>query len=233
VCSSDLGPAEIGVELFISNIASASRCQVALDFEMAKVSGNTMTAHCGNAFTYYEYEPNDTPQPPVLADGPYPELGKAASIPTNHYYKTTAALDKGEEFTWQYWMKINALDAIYDSWVVSDMDLDAYGGLGNGVYQRATLNFDTQLGNDGDYLGSNAEFPHVNKWAFVRVAYANGKLSTCINGKRFSSLDVPQAKLESAFPLHLGKNVRWLPQVAVYNGLIDDLRVFSAALPCE
>lgn len=235
------GPVEIGVELFISNVGTTSRCQVALDFEPGKAAGSTMTAHCGDPFTFMQYEatPPDvpdanTPKPPVLAAGPYPELGQAASIASNHYFKGVNVLNKGEEFTWQYWMKINALDPIYDVWVVSDMDLDTYGGIGNAVYQRAAVRFDTQLGNEGaDYLGSNAEFSQVGQWAFIRVSYANGKLSTCVNGKRFSSLDVPAAKLRSNYPLHLGKNVVWPSQVAVYNGLLDDVRVFSAALPCE
>lgn len=228
------GPVEIGVELFISNVGTTSRCQIALDFEPGKVAGNTMTGHCGDPFTFYEYEPNNVEQPPVLADGPYPELGKAASIASNHYFKGANVLEKGDEHTWQYWMKINALDPIYDVFVVSDMDLNTYGGIANGVYQRATTNFDTQIGNETDYLGANAEFPHVGKWAFVRLSYANGKLATCINGKRFApSIDVTATKLKSNFPLYLGKNVVWSSQVAVYDGLLDDVRVLSAALPCE
>lgn len=227
------GPVEVALELFISNQGTTSRCQVALDFEDAKVTGNTMTAHCGDPFTYYEFEPNNTEKPPVLAAGPYPELGKAASIASNMYFKGTNVLDKGEEFTWQYWMHINALDPIYDVWVVSDLDLNTYTGIGNGVYQRATINFDTQIANEGEYLGANSEFQYVNKWVFVRVSYANGKLSTCMNGKRFTSLDVPVSKLKSNFPLYLGKNVIWNSQVAVYNGLLDDVRVLSTALPCE
>lgn len=231
------GATEVGFELFLSNTGTPSRCQVAIDFEQA--TGDTVVAHCGDPFAFYQYEasepngPSDVPKPPILLAGPYPELGQAASIPTNHYFKGTNVLDKGEEFTWQYWMHLNALVDGYGAWVVSDMDLDIYGGMANVVYEGATVNFDTQVGDESPYLGANAEFQFVNKWVFVRVSYTNGKLSTCLDGKRLTSLDVPVEKLKSNRPLYLGKNVVWSPQVAAYNGLLDDVRVLSTALPCQ
>lgn len=226
------GASEVGLELFLSNTGGASRCQVAVDFEQA--TGNTVEAKCGAAFTYYEYEPTEVAQPPVLGDGPYPELGRAAAIPTNHYYKTVDLLDKTGDFTLQYWMRVNELDPTYDGWAVSDMDLDTGGGIGNAIYQRAEVRLDTTTGTvDNSYIGANVEFPNLGKWQFVRVVHVDGKVSTCLNGKRVTSFDLPAGKLKSNFPLHLGKNVRWSPQVAAFIGSLDDVRAFSAALPCE
>jgi Concanavalin A-like lectin/glucanases superfamily len=226
------GATDVGLELFLSNTGATSRCQVAVDFEQA--SGNTVPAQCGGAFTYFEYEPTQVEQPPVLAAGPYPELGKAASIPTNHFFKGVDLLDKTGDFTLQYWMRVNELDSIYDGWAVSDLDLDNGGGIGNAIYQRAEVRLDTTIGTtDATYVGANVEFPNLGKWQFVRVVHADGKVSTCLNGKRVTSFDLAAGKLKSNFPLHLGKNVRWSPQVAAFIGSLDDVRAFSAALPCE
>lgn len=226
------GASEVGLELFFSNTGSSSKCQVAVNFEQP--TGNAIAAQCGANFDYLDYDNASAPLPPVLAAGPYPELGSAGSISIGKFFKGSDVLDKTGDFTLQYWMYVNALDDLYDAWPVSDLDLDNGGGIGNAVYRRAEVRLDTTVGSTGsDYIGANIEFPNLGKWQFVRVVHTGGKVSTCLNGKRVTSFDLPAGKLSSNFPLHLGKNVRWTPQVAAYNGLLDDVRAFSAALPCE
>lgn len=226
------GANEVGLEVFFSNTGGASHCQVAVNFEQPM--GNTIAAQCGANFNFLDYAASDAPLPPVLASGPYPELGSAASIAIGKYFKGADVLDKSGDFTLQYWMYVNALDDLYDGWPVSDLDLDTGGGIGNAIYRRAEVRLDTTVGTtNGDYVGANIEYPNLGKWQFVRVVHTGGKVSTCLNGKRVTSFDLAAGKLASNFPLYLGKNVRWNPQVAAYNGLLDDVRAFSAALPCE
>lgn len=227
------GATDVGLDLFVSDTGLASRCQVALTFE--QVSGTAVNAQCGGAFTNYE-DVTGTPEiPPVLGSAPYPELGQSAVIAPNTYYKGVDALDKAGDTTLQYWLRFNAFYSSYDAWPVSDMDLNGdRGGLGNAIYERADIRIDTTIGSPANtYIGSNAPFNFVGQWVFVRVVHAGGKVSTCLNGKRISVFDLEAGKLKTTFPLYLGKNVLWTPQVAAFDGSLDDLRVLSTALPCE
>jgi hypothetical protein len=226
------GATDVGLELFISDVGTASSCQVALSFNEA--SGNTIPGACGAAFTSYDYLAADVEIGPTLGEGPYPELGKAAVIAPGKYYKGTQLLDGSKDTTIQYWMRVATVDATYGAWPFSNEDLDSGGGLGNAVYERAETRFDSQTGTaDATYVGANVPHVYNNTWEFVRVVHSGGKVTTCFNGKLVSTFDLPAGKLASGYVPHLGKNVRWLPQDPHFDGALDDLRVLSAALPCE
>jgi hypothetical protein len=56
----------------------------------------------------------------------------------------------------------------------------------------------------------------------------------CLDGVRQFTLNVPAGKLQSKYKPHIGKNVVWTPSANTYwDGRVDDLRVFNAALPCN
>ncbi len=226
------GAADVALELFVSDIGMPSRCQLAVPFE--QTSGTTVTSQCGGAFTSFDYANGDVEIAPTLTDGPYPELGQAARIAPGYYLKGDDILDKTGDVTLQFWMRFDAVFDSYGAWPVSDLDLDTGGGIGTSVYTAAELRFDSTVGTtDGSYLGANAPFSRMGQWVFVRVVHAEGKVSTCLDGKPFSSFELAAGKLASGYPLYLGRNVLWSPQVAAFDGRLDDLRVLSAALPCQ
>jgi hypothetical protein len=44
---------------------------------------------------------------------------------------------------------------------------------------------------------------------------------------------LPAGKMQSTFAPRVGRNVNWLPMGAFFDGAVDDVRVISAALPCD
>jgi hypothetical protein len=70
-------------------------------------------------------------------------------------------------------------------------------------------------------------------WRFVRVVHSGGMVTLCVDGARASSFDRAANALVSTFPPYVGKNVVWTPAGSYYDGAIDDIRVFSGALPCD
>lgn len=227
------GAADIGLEVFLSDVGKPSKCQVALDFTTA--AGTTAPNYCGMAFTSRDYDNGDVEIAPTLGDGPFPELGTAAVITPGKYYKGVELLDKSGDVTIQFWMKLLTIDNTYPGYPFSDHDLDSGGGVNIDVYDRGgtiTLESLSPVRNGPPYIGGDAPLPNYGTWTFVRTVHTQGMVSVCLNGKRVISYDAPAGRLNSAFPPHLGKNVRWSP-VAVVNGSMDDVRVVSAALPCE
>jgi Concanavalin A-like lectin/glucanases superfamily len=228
------GATDVGLELFVSDVGTASSCQVALTFNEAV--GTTVPGACGAAFDSYMYsDTGDDPKvAPTLGDGPFPELGKAALFVERAYYKGSEVLNKTGDVTIQYWLRVDAISPNGGGWPFSDEDLFAGGGIGNAVYTFTETRFDTQTGTpDVTYVGANTPHVYAGMWEFVRLVHSAGKVSTCINGKQLTSFDLPTGKLNSGFPPYLGKNVQWTPSGAFFIGAIDDVRVLSAALPCE
>jgi hypothetical protein len=57
-------------------------------------------------------------------------------------------------------------------------------------------------------------------------------LQLCLDGVRVAHGSFP-GKLQSTYAPYLGKNVIWTPSEPAFLGSIDDVRVFSTALPCN
>jgi hypothetical protein len=239
------GAAEVGLSLFISDVGTASRYQVALNFEQA--SGTTVTAQFGAAFDSFSYADAgaDTPLQPTLGPGPYPELGMAAVIAAGTYYKGTEILDKSKDVTIQFWMRSRVVNDIYAGLAFSDLDLDdatpkALGGLAVSIYDDGTGKFGMETyscrtAQPGllEFDETRTPYPILGAWQFVRLVHAGGNLTTCVNGKRAGSMAIPTGRTNSSYVPYLGKNVIWSAQGAYFDGSIDDFRVISAALPCE
>jgi Concanavalin A-like lectin/glucanases superfamily len=229
--------ADIGVEVFISDVGETSKCQVTLDF--AAAASSSITNRCGAGYTSYDYDNGDTAITPTTGPGPFPELGTAAVITPGKYYKGTERLDKSRDVTIQFWMKLVSIDTIYVGYPFSDHDLDSGGGVSIDVYDGGgTVNLESLTPvditrNPPTYAGSGVPFARYAEWNFVRISQAGAKVSVCINGKPVMTYDVPVGKLNSGYLPHLGMNVRWGSRGAFINGSMDDFRVLSAALPCQ
>ena len=77
--------------------------------------------------------------------------------------------------------------------------------------------------------GPDAVYPADGAWHFVRAVHTQGTVKLCLDGRQVLSLAAVTGKLQSSLTPHFGEEPYL---IAFYDGLIDDVRVFSAALPC-
>lgn len=234
------GATDVAIQLFVNTTGAVfpSKCQLALDFSSAV--GNDVDNLCGADLTYNDYSQTVEPVPPVLAAGPFPELGQAADITADHYYKGTAILDRTGDSTIQMWVRHDALIDPYGAWVFSDEDLNSNGGLGAVIYTGSgnvrTLDISTCIdGNSSplQFASESVPYPADQAWHFLRVTHTGGTVSICIDGRKVGGFAAPAASLVSTFAPRFGKNVIWTPAGAFFDGGIDDVRAFTTALACE
>jgi hypothetical protein len=229
------GATDVGLHVFASPTGARfpSSCQLALPFTRA--AGNTVENLCGAAVTH-SVDSTDMMTPPALAMGPFAELGNAADIAADTYFKTGTTLDKSHDITVQFWVKLRALVDTYAAWPFSDLDLNEGGGLGIAVYETTGLTLEVSTCSSPDplaFASATTAYPAGGGWQFVRVVHTGGNVNVCLNGRRMTSFALAPGLLRSTFPPDLGKNVVWSPTGAFFDGQLDDVRVLTGALPCE
>lgn len=232
------GAEAVAVQLFVSESGDTfpQHCQVALRFEQSPTE-TVAPNECGQGFTHYDYQ-SDVETPPVIVPGPFAELGSGSDLPNDRYYKGAEVLARPGDFTVQFWVQSDVVDPVYGGFVFSDYDLNAGGGLGFVIFDDAATKGEigTCTNPDSVPLEFNvaaASYPMDHAWHFIRIAYTAGMASLCIDGRKATSFAAPAGSLVSTYVPYLGRNVVWTPAVAEFDGKIDDLRVFSVALPCE
>src|SRR5262249_27645372 len=80
------GASDVGLQVFAAPTGARfpSACQIAASF--SAVTGNTVDNLCGSPITHNTFgnvDDSDVPSAPVLATGPYAELGNAADLTAN------------------------------------------------------------------------------------------------------------------------------------------------------
>lgn len=229
------GAADVAIHLFVSPTGAAfpSSCQMAVSFE---ATGNTVANACGAVLTHEDY--NTGAQAPTIGAGPFPELGTAADLVENKFYKGTDLIDYGGSLTIQLWMKNDGLVTSYDGWAYSDLDLQTNGGLGIVVYDNGGLKIEATTcedctGNPLIFEGAATPYPTDGAWHFVRLVYTGGMVSMCLDGEKKVQFPAMADRIASAYAPRIGRNVVWTPAGAFWDGGIDDVRVMSTALPCN
>jgi hypothetical protein len=242
VAPTAMGASNVGVQLFASSAGARfpQTCQLALGFDGA--SGTSIKDLCKAANldsrNYDDTTGNDTAVPMSLTPGPFAELGSGLDLLSGRYLQGSAALDQAHDLTVQLWMVQRNQDTVSAAWVFSDIDLNGGGGLGMATAllppNAPDLDATTSLAPMANtYIDTHAAIGGANVWQFLRVVHAGGTLKICIDGKLRASSPVPAGQLRTTFPPYLGKNVVWAPAGAFYDGAIDDVRVFTGALPCN
>jgi hypothetical protein len=242
VAPTAMGASNVGVQLFASGTRAVfpQTCQLALGFDGA--SGTSIKDLCKTAgFDSRNYDDatgNDTAAAIALMPGPFAELGSGLDLPSGRYLQGTKVLDQTHDLTVQLWMLQRNQDTVSAAWVFSDIDLSSGGGLGMAtqLLPPTTPDLDATTSLDprpNTYLDTHATIGGPNVWQFLRVVHAGGTLKICVDGKLLASSSVPVGQLRTSYPPHLGRNVMWSPAGAFYDGAIDDVRVFTGALPCD
>jgi Concanavalin A-like lectin/glucanases superfamily len=245
------GASDVAVQLFASDTGQLfpQSCQLALLFEGA--SGNTVTDQCKSAVfdSINGTDASDTPTPVVTMPGPYAEERSAVSLSasttpdgknTGDFLRARAPLDQTHDLTVQMWAKLRAKVPLYDNaWLFSDTDYDLGGGVAIGLFvpdppdPAQVLATTCTDPNAPAFKDSLAGYPDQAVWHFVRVVHTGGMMNLCLDGKKVASAAIADDQLKSVSLPHLGKNGKWLPVGAFFDGLIDDVRVITGALPCE
>lgn len=236
------GAEKVGVHFYVNTTADSfpKSCQLAVDFSSA--SGNNVPNACGAVVNYREWDMTNTTSievAPQLAQGPFPEQGMAADIPLPRYYLGADVMARTGDTTTQLWVRHDAFDSTYNATAYSDLDFDPpFGGLEISLFDNSGKNLfigtcTGQTGNVLEMAYTEVPFPNDSNWHFVRVVQANDQVRVCIDGVRVGSYVLAPGEMQSAYEPRFGRNVVWTPLGAFFDGGVDDVRVFSAALPCD
>ncbi|HUS32701.1 MAG TPA: LamG domain-containing protein [Kofleriaceae bacterium] len=232
------GAQDIGVQLFINGTTTVfpQECQMALQFNEA-ATGNMIPNPCGGAALsrHYNMDNSFNDVDPTQTAGPFPEMGMAASLTFENYYRGGDIMDRMGDTTTQFWVRQD-MEGTENAVLVSDDDLDKPGGLA--VYKlMGGGNIGAQTCVDANTLEHHyfdAPYPApANGWHFVRVIQAGTAVRICVDGVRLGSYVLAAGAMQSDYPLFVGKNGPWLPAGAFFQGAIDDVRVLKGALPCN
>jgi hypothetical protein len=228
------GADDVAVQLFASEAGAAfpSTCQLALAFPT--VTASSLQDQCKGAT--FDFQNAQGPVALAYAPGPYAELGQALDVEPGNYLQGMSVLDQSGDLTVQFWMLQRNQDTVDIAYPFSDLDLDAGGGLGIGVTPGVPPVLDIRSSRDphaSSYLDTTAAFSVEGLWEFVRIVHRGDMLSVCVNGRPLVTNTVPAGQLHTTFAPYLGRNVIWPPGGAYYDGLLDDVRVLGAALPCN
>lgn len=240
------GATDVALHVYISDTGMSfpSTCQVALPFIAA--NGNTVDNVCGADFTYYKYNDTgaDTPMPPVLptSGGPFAELGSVADVADGTYFRGASVLDKSQDFTLQFWVRLRTPPVGQaGAWPFCDIDfdsIDTVGGLGvlfttDSPPQIDVNSFSSVSGNTAFAAEAISAYPADGGWHFIRAVYTGGNLRACLDGSFTTSTPVPASFLKSSHKPSLGINEFATEAGAHFDGLLDDVRVITGALPCN
>lgn len=239
------GASNVAVQLFANDTGELfpQFCQLALSFEGA--SGTTVTDLCKTAvfesFQDADTGP-DTASPVAILPGPYAEEHSAVSFAAGHYLRGRTPLDQTQDLTVQMWVQLRAMVPLYEgAWLFSDIDINAGGGVAVGLIvpeppDVAQVRGSTCTNPDANALAftePTASYLDQNLWHFIRVVHTGGQMKVCLDGKKVANDAIADDQLKSSSLPYLARNGNWGPQGAFFDGLLDDVRVLTGALPCD
>jgi len=237
------GATNVGLNLFATSTGATfpASCQLALSF--ASATGNTFEDLCGNT-VFTHYLSSAVPSPPSLGDGPFPEQGPAADFLIGDFLErgrvgdtSPAVLDWSQDVTVQLWVQIRAFSLNHSAVVFSDLDLDFGNGMDIVVQQAgtaSTVNLDVQTcisPSSSALSDAISMYPNPNQWQFIRAVRAGGHVQVCVNGAPAASISTVPCTKPSSYAPQLGQQAT--NGGPFLNGLIDDVRVITGALPCN
>jgi hypothetical protein len=163
------------------------------------------------------------------------EQGQAIMLPPEGYVQDTKALiDYSGDVTVQFWFLLKQFGGINSASLFSDQDVAQSGGLGIFLVPGTSPTIHVEAGDpstasftaiSGPYLG-------LNTWQFMRVVRSRGNLSLCLQGDRLATSSTSTQNPVTNQGVFLGLNTD--PTIpGVFEGLFDDVRVITDALPCD
>ncbi len=236
-----MGQPDIGVQLHVvgANATFPTECQLAIPF--ATLSGGTTQNACSSGMLTAKHDSTPGTAAPTLTQGPYIELGTAASIAQHNYYSGVAALNRPGDVTLDLWVKHTAVvSPDVGAWIFSELNYQStgVGGLFLFVYDsngklRADAGTVQTAPGVIQYLEVKFDFPPNKGWHFVRLTHkTDGPIKVCVDGVLQGMVTAP-GTLKPSKPPHIGQNAATAGNDAAFIGAVDDVRVLNTALPCD
>lgn len=232
VPSDETGATDVGLGLTVSAAASPSSCQLAVGFEVIADSSITDVAcQAGRLVPTGE----GAGVAPVQVNPPFVELRHAIRMTPRTWLQmtpSTTVVDYTRDVTVQLWASERTAGSSF-GWLYSDLGA-AGGGLAIAIIPTMPANLQVAVGSGPDdpsgfALTTPYETPGV--WHFIRVVRTADTLHVCIDGQYAASLEMLPGPFPAVAPA-LGKHTLNDGEEVVFDGSIDDLRVFTGALPC-
>ena len=226
------------LQFFVSDTRTSfpATCRLALGFSDSDIDIGraTIADRCGgSAFTAFF---QTSPMPPLRIDGPFAFHGKALHLEPDFYVRGSAPLATGDR-TIQFWVMNEAPADL--STVFSDIDEQTGGGVRIGFdglsgpkLVAGVVSMTATPPGTASYAIQQVDYPPgSNVWHFVRIVLAGGNATFCLDGTRVSTLPLKLSSAAARVP-YLGRN-NVAPLPSELTGDVDDLRIFSGALPCN
>lgn len=232
------GASDVAIQFIASSAGMLfpQTCLLAVGF--ADATGNIASDLC-HSVSFTHFDAAFAPLAVKLGDDPFGATNAAADVVLGTDFETEQAIPQNTTLTVQLWARQRTMPT-EDVWLISDMDLtdNATGGLALGVSRFGML--DASTGTKSvpmmpiETADALTPWPGPGDWHFIRVVQAGGNLTLCLDGKQKSSVPVPDGQLKTVEPLLMGRNKFGIPRgESFFDGLLDDVRVFKGALPCE
>lgn len=229
------GAADIGVQLFGSALSHPvpSTCQLALRFDTI-VGNSTSDLTCvQRSFTHLD----DTGHQTALAQGgpPYSELNSALSNPGGTYlhdFDPSSPLDYSQDVTVQLWANVRTFVNAGAASLFSDLGASD-GGIAISILPGSPGTVAVTSRTASGVVEADGSYPAPDAWHFLRVVRTATNLRVCVDGAQAGSVDAALVRLPATLPPDLGKDLPAPSSAASLDGLLDDLRVITGALPCE
>jgi hypothetical protein len=226
----------LGVRLFFTRIddgadAFPASCQVAIRFD----ADAPLAEGCNGIEVTDLTDGIETPDPGPSSNGPGPStrLGEARQFVEGQYLRIGGApLDYSADFTIQFWAKVG--EVAFGPGLFNDWNVDVKGGV------AFFTDYDSDI-VDFCYMAHGAEeidtcdqtsLTRDQQWHFWRAVRAGGTYTLCIDGvEKVSAPIAAGLNMTSDEAPRVGRNVVYNPAYLI--GSIDEVRVFSQALPCS
>jgi len=244
VAAKTLGTSNIGLNLRApaSTTPFPATCQLAVPFASAK--GTTVEDVCGNTVFTYSLAMGSA-RPPSLDSGPFPEQGKSATFALGEYFERgpggstmSPPLDWSQDVTVQFWALAGARSVIGpEPALFSDLDADYGSGIELSLSQSGDmLKVETCAApvispTPVQYVDANATYPNPDDWHFIRAVRTAGHVRVCVDGVPAASVAATPCTAPSGYALRFG--TRAAVADPAFTGHLDDVRVFTGALPCN
>ncbi|HWU86498.1 MAG TPA: LamG domain-containing protein [Kofleriaceae bacterium] len=227
---------EVALHFFINGTSTRfpSTCQLAVPFSVPGSTDEHVDDLCGGEFAVLQGSDTNLVIPSLRNDV-FGQMLMAGHVEPGLYYRSAEVLPTSSAKTIQLWFQLDMMLSTPNAWLFSDIDQDNGGGFGIQLDNTSGLKLEASIPTGGSpptYTSQSVSYPGLNAWHFIRMVHANGMIAICLDGTRLTS--VPLAGPSTTVPKYgsyLGRN-RWDPSNS-FIGALDDVRVFSSALPCE
>lgn len=233
VRSTALGVApRVALNVWISGPTPADECLTSIDFDVWPAP---MPQH-----GLYSVELNSPPTEPTMSPAADPELGSALRISAadGSWVRLVGSeeMDLSGDFTVQLWARREVLGTGQYEAIVASPGVDAAVGLDGGLAlfvddteTPPALELGVYRRDTDDQIVRTIRFDPGTDWHFYRIVRSGDAVLLCADGARLVSAAAP-GDYTSTNTMRFG---RFGTDGVWFTGSIDEVRIFTEALPCE